>query len=375
MSCFLVDALGYAARGWSIIPIRHRSAKGKEPACRSWKPFQRERADEGTLRRWFAREGLHGLAVVCGEVSAGTVCRDFDQLASYQHWAATWPELAGTLPTVSTARGRHVYFNGSRRHIVHVGDGELRGAGYCLLPPSVHPTGHVYGWTVPLPDGPLPAIEPESVGLAPAVTERAESVERTERIKAMVEGDGELTVEQAIVASLPNGPGERNNLEFVLARALKAVPNIADADPQELKLYVKRWHALAVPTMGTKPFDETWFDFLYGWKKVKFPLGEEPMAQILKRAKDSVYPKAAERYELPALRLLVALCRELQRAAGDAPFYLSCRTAERLLGVNHMKAWKWLAGLTNDGVLREVEKGGQAGTARRATRYRYVADS
>ncbi|MCH8807867.1 MAG: hypothetical protein IH986_17515 [Planctomycetes bacterium] len=99
------------------------------------------------------------------------------------------------------------------------------------------------------------------------------------------------------------------------------------------------------------------------------------MAQILKRAKDSVYPKAAERYELPALRLLVALCRELQRAAGDAPFYLSCRTAERLLGVNHMKAWKWLAGLTNDGVLREVEKGGQAGTARRATRYRYVADS
>lgn len=27
-------ALAYAARGWSIIPIRHRSEGGKEPACR-----------------------------------------------------------------------------------------------------------------------------------------------------------------------------------------------------------------------------------------------------------------------------------------------------------------------------------------------------
>ena len=33
-------------------------------------------------------------------------------------------------------------------------------------------------------------------------------------------------------------------------------------------------------------------------------------------------PKCAERYEHPKIRLLVALCRELQRAAGDAPFFL-----------------------------------------------------
>jgi hypothetical protein len=155
---------------------------------------------------------------------------------------------------------------------------------------------------------------------------------------------------------------------------LKSIPEFAAADPRELRRVVRRWHDQALPHIGTKPFDDCWFDFLYAWKKVEFPLGAEPMAQIFATAVRSELPAAAARYERPELRLLVALCRELQRATGKGPFYLSCRTAGRLLGVDHMRAWRWLAGLADDGVLQETQKGGRAGTARQASRYRYVAD-
>jgi hypothetical protein len=72
------------------------------------------------------------------------------------------------------------------------------------------------------------------------------------------------------------------------------------------------------------------------------------------------------------LRLLASLCRKLQRQAGDADFFLDCRTAGRLLGVPHNTAWRWLMVLCADGMLRAGEKGSQA--KHRASPFRYVAD-
>ena len=48
------------------------------------------------------------------------------------------------------------------------------------------------------------------------------------------------------------------------------------------------------------------------------------MAQMLAKTKDADAPIEAQQYEQASLRLLVKLCRELQRAAGDGPFFLSC---------------------------------------------------
>ena len=95
------------------------------------------------------------------------------------------------------------------------------------------------------------------------------------------------------------------------------------------------------------------------------------MDQVLERIKDAQEPAAARAYELPGLRLLVALCCALQRSARDAPFFLSCRTAGRLLDVDHTTAWRWLYLMVSDGLL-EVAERGQPGQ-KRATRYRYVA--
>ena len=96
------------------------------------------------------------------------------------------------------------------------------------------------------------------------------------------------------------------------------------------------------------------------------------MTAILERAKQSPLPQAAGRYEQPDLQLLVGICRELQRASGDNPFFLACRTAGKLLGVNHTTASRWLFLLRHNGVIQEVEKGDQV--KRRASRYRYLGD-
>jgi hypothetical protein len=58
----------------------------------------------------------------------------------------------------------------------------------------------------------------------------------------------------------------------------------------------------------------------------------------------------------------------LQEQAADQPFYLSCRTVERELGIPFQEASTWLRGLCDDGVLELVE----AHRGRRAARYRFV---
>src|ERR1043166_4914176 len=101
-------ALHYRSRGWSIIPVI-----GKEPPRgMPWKKYQTAPPNERALRQLFRREGITGVAVLLGSVSGGLCCRDFDDLESYERWAELHPDVARTLPTVETHRGRHVYFRG-----------------------------------------------------------------------------------------------------------------------------------------------------------------------------------------------------------------------------------------------------------------------
>lgn len=71
---------------------------------------------------------------------------------------------------------------------------------------------------------------------------------------------------------------------------------------------------------------------------------------------------------------MIALCRELQRMAGDHPFFLGCRDAARLVGFgnDHMTASRRLAMLCDDEVLELKEKGWQSPQGGRSSRYRYL---
>ncbi len=447
-----LEALEYHQRGWSIFPMRMST---KRPKVR-WKQFQREPASEAKIHEWF-QKGDFGIGVVFGAVSGGLVSRDFDDLASYEAWAEKQPELAKTLPTVATKRGRHVYARATAEHIaavrsligkpggtgaITVAGGELRcGVGcYSVLPPSVHPSGHVYAWIVPLPEGPLPEVDVFSSGLyqspdssqvslkggksrkggeefphpsllkggrefpnpplsaRPAdtrcnrehrehrdyrgeqrVQKKTDAIERTATEnptkpntpkKVSDCSQWSIPIQTAIAESLPDGPGQRNRQVFDLARGLKAVPELADASAQSLKPYVRRWHDLCKDKINTKPFEESWIDFLKAWPRVRQPKGKDAMTEIFERSKTHELPEVAQEYEQAGLKQLIGFCRELQRSCGEGPFYLACRTAGRLFGVDHTTANRWLFLLVEEGVLEIVEPGQRA--KQLATRYRYL---
>ena len=81
-------------------------------------------------------------------------------------------------------------------------------------------------------------------------------------------------------------------------------------------------------------------------------------------------PPVAADYETPEVKLLISLCRELQRHHGTNPFHLDCRTAGELLGAGHTAAWKWLRLLQHDKVIRLESSGSLA--SHRANSYRYL---
>ncbi len=380
---FLDNALAYLRRGWSVVPIRNIGEKKK--AAARWARFQTERPDLDTLRQWFRRDDLTGLAVVSGSVSGGLAIRDFDLEDAYRLWANEHPDLARTLPTVKTRRGAHVYFTGPE-HFQDCGDGEYRGSvrHFTVLPPSLHPSGSIYRWVVPLPDGPLPEIDPRAVGLLPCNTESTENpadpgdsgdseehplTSSTPPALSVLHGGNE--VEMAVMRTLPTRAGERHGKLFDLARQLKALPHLADVDTLALRSVVQQWHRLAVPVIRTQAFEESWIDFLQAWERVRFPAGTSPLDLALQQARQTSPPVKALRFEHAGIRLLVALCWQLHLAAAGGTWFLGCRTVGKLLGVDHSTAWRWLYLLEAEGVLARVSTGSKA--AKKASEFRYVA--
>ena len=398
MNRYLSAALEYLGRGWSTIPIEPGTKA--PPKGFKWAQFQKRLPTADELKAWFGNRTQY-VAIVLGEVSGGLVCRDFDTAEGYPQWAAAHPELAAILPTVRTVKGYHVYCRGDialirggsreRGEIRFLGDGELRGGkGYCLAPPSVHPDGPVYKWTIPVADE-VPYIDLRETGwLHPCNIENREH--RDYLVDGAGRGDGENVgilreprtlgraaagapqtselVDLAIARTIPIAGGQRHRAIFELARELKAIPGIADANPKDLKPIVRRWHQTALENIHTKPFEATWLDFREGWERVKFPKGKEPIRMLFTQAMQGPIPDEAAEYEQPELRQLVALCRELQRVSGKEPFYLACRTAGELLQIDHATAWRWLKLLQYDELLRLEEAGSRQ--TRQASRYRYL---
>lgn len=413
----LADALVYAAMEWCVIPLK---VAGKTPAVR-WKRFQKQRPDKDQLGRWFDGKQDYGLAVVFGEASGGLASRDFDDLQSYQRWAADHPELAKMLPTVETSRGRHVYCRFAsddvaefRRLIgkpdgigaIRCDDGELRvEACYSVVPPSLHPSGFVYRWLVSPFDGPIPLITVAESGFYSIhATERTESTENPEKTEAIRGGcvcGGELStgnvsgaeladcpadwdrtkIEAAIQATLPKGTGQRERLVLEFVRWLIAIPNLEKmrrnrAAEELLRPIVRRWHDLAKPFIGTPAFEQTWMDFRRAWRRARHPKGTEPMAKRVAEAMNADVPDCVKHYEFEPLKRLATLASDLQRRSGDVPIRLNVRALGKYWGVSYTTVARWISELVDDRILEVAEqhtrpKGNIPGRDRR---FRYIGD-
>lgn len=380
----LETALGYVRRGWSIVPLR----KGKKYSAVPWKVRQKTRASEDEVRKWFESGKHTGLGVVLGAVSGHLACRDFDKAECYHAWAKDYPALAERLPTVQTGRGYHVYFSGvvNKRQDLPDGIGELRGEKcLCALPPSPHPSGSFYKWIVPLADDPPPAIDPVFCGLAGATvqtgndkagwgqsTRSTRSIQSTSSTKSTkstsIAVKYKKEIDNAIQKTLPTAAGQRNRKIFDYARALKAIPEIAAYDALTLRPLVEQWHARALSVIKTKEFVETWIDFLEAWPKVHTPLDEDSIVIAIEKARAN--PVEGFDHENESLRLLVALCRELQRLKGDKCFFMSARKGGKAVDVDKDTAWRWLGLLVAERWITLIEKGRPPNWA---SRFRYTA--
>jgi len=382
-------ALYYHARGWCVIPVNPNS---KKPCLETWKQFQNRRPTEQDLRNCFSGK-YRALAVICGAVSGNLGGIDFDSQDRCNWWRSTHPDLAGTLPTERTAKGLHVLFHcdpvPTQRPKAQKVELLCTGA-YIILTPS--PGKH---WLTP-PNGEIPKIDPFTLGLEafgikkpetsqlpeePEETEEREEPEEQEEERKIassssvssgnpkaLSNESQAKLDEAITSTLPTDTGQRDRCIFTFCRWLKAIPELQDLKAAQLKPIVERWHARAYPIIGTKRFEVTWQDFIYAWKRVKYPKGMLLGPVLQKAREDTQNPPEATDYEDPRTQLFVRICWQLQQIHGEQPFWLSHRTAGQLLGISHTEAGKKFEMLMEDGVLGIAN----AHTKIFATRYRYI---
>jgi len=369
-------ASAYYDLGFNVLPQR----RGTKHPTVAWQPYQTKRVPPDRLGSLFYCAGR--IWVVLGKVSGGLACRDYDLAASYEAWAKAHPDLAALLPTTRTKRGYGVYFLADGEGVHDLGDGEMRlSHGGNLLPPSYHPDGPRYTWiTPPSPENLLHLDDLSVFGFINSDsqhleldTETSETTENTDDDRGDSVCDGEVVA--IIEKTLPREPGTRHRRIFDLARHLQSSPRFSAVRPRRC---VQSWRSgigghcrVSGPSRLRRLVR-----FLEGVAQSAHYHRESPLAKIFDRALRSSPPMvAAAKYAgHRELQLLAALCRELQRAAGDGPIFLSCRKAGELLGLSPAQAGRWLWLLNHDDILRTLEKGGQAGTPRRATRFRYLGD-
>jgi hypothetical protein len=144
------SALALAAKGMRIFPCR---ACAKEPATANG--VRDATTDPDAIKAWWQLLPEANIAIATGAAS-GVFVVDVDSLEAETTLRKLEAEHGVLPPTVEviTARGRHVYFK-SPESLVRNTAGRLapgidtRGeGGYVLAPPSLHPSGRRYAWSV-----------------------------------------------------------------------------------------------------------------------------------------------------------------------------------------------------------------------------------
>jgi hypothetical protein len=240
----LCAATWYAARGWSVVPIR----PGTKKPYVLWKPYQAEPPTPDQLANWAELWPEAGLAACLGPVS-GLLLIDVDGPEAEE---ALQKRLGGVplTPTVisgSREPGRyHLYFqhpNGLQTRAKKTPwhpKLEFRGrGGLAVLPPSLHRSGNHYVWAdglapgeielAEVPDAVIEALRDEKnrsvtiAGIAPTVGTAAEDWVVSDSTRKFLQGE------------FANGPRWNDRL-FQAACDLRArgIP-LAQAEPELLR--------------------------------------------------------------------------------------------------------------------------------------------
>jgi hypothetical protein len=207
-------------------------------------------------------------------------------------------------------------------------------------------------------------------------TEDTEDTEDTkdtdETNEVLATGRSILSVEDVLRLATPIAPHQNYHLAMVMGRGVKALEARAGKlfTPEQHRKLHNQWLKLAAQFLRPDQTKDDYFmEYLNAYKLAKFPLGQVALTEALKIAKKKPIPPAAlEWTENPDVRLLAALCRELQIIHGKEPFFLSGRMVQKIFKhETHATGAKWLRSFCVMDVLDEVKKG--SGIS--ASRYRW----
>lgn len=381
------EALAAIERGWSVYACRPRTKVPRTPHGFNDATTEREQ-----VLTWWRETPEASVGIATGAVS-GLVVVDIDPRhggeETLRDLIAAHGDIPATVESLTGGGGRHLFFQHpggdikSRDSALGRGVDVRADRGGIIAPPSVHKSGNRYAWRE--------GRRPDEIELAPmphwllamlgTCGESGSEGAGDCCISCVSESLGVCdsaplslcvtTVEEAIQLTLAEVPGHRNSRGFAFARALKAMPAYADANVSDLREPARRWYEASKPHMsGEHDFAEVWAELVYAWPRVKYPRGTGPMAETMKRAEASNPPAIAEAYGNETVSRLIRLCRELQRNAGDKPFFIAYRTIAELLGINRNRAGQFVEMLIADDVLVLVRKGHTG----RASEYRYLGD-
>ena len=149
-SFLLRAAKRYLQLGFHPIPCRPRA---KVPLV-SWKAFQETAPSEGLLESWWGGEPEANVALVLGR---GVFALDFDGGSAAEELFRQAGFVLPSCPINRTPNGFHALLRSDRPISDRIGwlstnggkpQVDVRGVGIIVVPPSVHPCGKRYEWTV-----------------------------------------------------------------------------------------------------------------------------------------------------------------------------------------------------------------------------------
>jgi hypothetical protein len=147
----LIDyAKAYAQLGWSVIPIQNNGKRSKV----KWEKFQRERATENQIDRWWKKWPNANVGIITGSVS-DIIVVDIDSKTGRENYIQAFGELHNTISQTSGKPGAiHLVFKHpqDKEYANMAGiykDVDVRAdGGYIVAAPSIHANGTKYKWNI-----------------------------------------------------------------------------------------------------------------------------------------------------------------------------------------------------------------------------------
>jgi hypothetical protein len=330
---------------------------GSKGDRRKWKHLQLSDMNDDSHLAKLEKAGNIGVAL--GTVSDGLVTIDVDDDDHVEPFLEANPLLRHTLRTVAQ-RGCNIWlrctadYPSSCKLKDQSGNeiGEWRADGNQTIIAGIHPSGCAYRFVVDKPAIPIDynAIIWPDVILPPDATEskRVEGVIE----KEVVRGSGGCLQIQAffrggdlIAQVAPTDYHQNNTSLFKLARLVKSYENAIGraATEAELEAVFDRWSLIA-RRFWRHARDEYYAEFLDACSYARIGLDENPIEVAVSRAKAAPLPQVRG-FTDERIRLLVAICREIQAITGANPFFLPTRKLGEILGVHYTQVARWLRGL------------------------------